>query len=269
MKQSEKVKLNFTTPNNKYYLNNTENYKLSITDNANDILCKYVSLITEYMSFISEKINITKQKYYLFIFERGFDTITNVFNLLYYYTRNLDVAYYHSQKAYYFYIEFIEQISDDKHTFLQLSSRDATMFVYKKTIFEINNEYRKNIKEVNEKEKSVLSYVDLSISIYKHIIVYLMNHSDFKYQNKIEYITNCCEEIRKLNNKMKDFVIQKETIDLFSLFTSKFTNQKVDVVHFFVKIENFMKIVSNKNTICDKTEMSKQDFMSFTLDVLV
>lgn len=57
------------------------------------------------------------------------------------------------KKAYYFYIEFIEQISDNNVTFLQLSSRDAILFVYKRTIFELNNEYIKNIKELTIAEK--------------------------------------------------------------------------------------------------------------------
>ena len=48
--------------------------------------------------------------------------------------------------------EFIEQIIDIQHSFLQLSSRDASVFVYKKTIYEINNEYRKSIDAVSTKK---------------------------------------------------------------------------------------------------------------------
>ena len=59
------------------------------------------------------------------------------------YTKNLDLTVYHCKKAYLFYVEFIGQIGDDNNSYLQLNSKDATLFVYKKTIFEINNEYRK------------------------------------------------------------------------------------------------------------------------------
>jgi hypothetical protein len=99
------------------------------------------------MRFISEKTTMKNKLYYKFIFERGIETLLHVFSIIFYYTKNLELTFYHTQKAYYFYIEFIEQISDDNVTFLQLSSRDAVMFVYKKTIFDINNEYKKNIKE--------------------------------------------------------------------------------------------------------------------------
>ena len=60
-------------------------------------------------------------------------------------TGYLELSFYHTQKAYYFYIEYIEQISDDNITFLQLTSRDAILFVYKKTIFELNNDCKKKI----------------------------------------------------------------------------------------------------------------------------
>ena len=37
------------------------------------------------------------------------------------------------------------QIGEDSHTYLQLNSKDAALFVYKKTIFELDNEYRKEV----------------------------------------------------------------------------------------------------------------------------
>ena len=55
------------------------------------------------------------------------------------------MVYFHCKKAYYYYIEFIGQISDDSHSYLQLTSKDATLFVYKKTIFEVDNMVRKNL----------------------------------------------------------------------------------------------------------------------------
>ena len=47
------------------------------------------------------------------------------------------------QKSFYYYIEFIGQIGDSNHQFLQLNSKDATLFVFKKTVFEINSDHRK------------------------------------------------------------------------------------------------------------------------------
>ena len=78
-------------------------------------------------------ITIKNGKISQFIISRGLNTITHVFTNLLYYTKNVDILYFHCEKAFYFYAEFVTQISEDDKTFLQLSSRDATNYVYKKT----------------------------------------------------------------------------------------------------------------------------------------
>ena len=144
---TNKISTNNLSDTSHYILYNTSNYKAVIKNSVSEILKKFVEVIIEYMRFISEKIMMKNKPYYRFIFERGIETLMHVFSFIFYYTKNLELTFYHTQKAYYFYIEFIEQISDDNVTFLQLSSRDAILFVYRKTIYELNNEYKTNIKE--------------------------------------------------------------------------------------------------------------------------
>ena len=66
----------------------------------------------------------------------------HVFRLILLYTFNLDAAYYHANRAVDYYIEFIGQIGDNNHS-LKSNSKDASLFVYKKTIFEISTDSRK------------------------------------------------------------------------------------------------------------------------------
>ena len=80
-------------------------------------------------------------EHFLFITNRGLITFKHIFNILCLYTKNFTLILHHIKKAYLYYVEFIGQIGDDKNTYLQLNSKDATLFVYKKTLFEINNEY--------------------------------------------------------------------------------------------------------------------------------
>ena len=82
-------------------------------------------------------------QYYKYVVSQGMATLGHVFLTLYLYTNNIELTIFHCQKAIYYYIEFIGQIGDDHHSFLQLNSKDAMLFVYKKTIFEIDNAYRK------------------------------------------------------------------------------------------------------------------------------
>ena len=127
------------TVNNKYSLHDTENFNKELTVTPNEVMVKYSDLLSEYTKFIIENIKIKNPNYSKFIIIRGLDTITHVFTTILYYTKNLDITYYHSQKSFYFYVEFISQISEAEKLFLQLSSRDAATYVYKKTLFDLNN----------------------------------------------------------------------------------------------------------------------------------
>jgi hypothetical protein len=129
-----------------------------------EIVDKYVALIGEYYAFISENQNIVHKKQYPYLLARGLDTITHVFTMILFYTKNLEITYYHSQKSFYFYVEFIEQILDAQHAFLHLDSRDASIFVYKKTIYEINPEFRTDVENtyaIDDQFKTMNAYIQI------------------------------------------------------------------------------------------------------------
>jgi len=155
---------------NQYTLLNVSNFNKTLSSSIQNVLEKYILLIIEYTIFFFEKINIKNKKQNKFIYNRGLDTISHVFSMILFYTKNLDITYYHSQKSFYFYVEFIEQIIDIQHSFLQLSSRDASIFVYKKTIYEINLEYRKSIDSDKKKNENELEIINSYIEIYKLLV---------------------------------------------------------------------------------------------------
>ena len=230
-----------------YLLNNVTNYKPKITNSLQDILTKFVSITTDYMAFISEKINMKNKSHYEFIVERGLVTVTHVFVIIFYFTKNLDLAYYHSQKAYYFFIEFVEQISDDNVTFLQLTSRDATLFVYKRTIYELNNEYIKHITEPSTEDKKILSMMDSHISIYKNIIEFLMKHNELKLDNRKEFITVICNNIKNVSEWLHKCKATSVYIELLNPFINLLTTKEIDITLFFKLIEEFIKKIHKTN----------------------
>ena len=155
---------------NNYSLKNIDLFNKNLNIETNKIIQLYSELVIQYFKFITENNNNIKAKnFYLFAFiiTRGLETVTNVYCFLLYHTKNVDVAYFHSQKSFYFYVEFIGQISDDENIFLQLSSRDASLYVYKKTIFEINLEIKETLNvssvenEINNKLNEINSYINL------------------------------------------------------------------------------------------------------------
>jgi hypothetical protein len=245
--------------NSQFMLYSISNYKPSIENSISEILNKFVNILIEYMRFISEKIMMKNKKYYCFIFERGIETLMNVFSVIFYYTKNLDLTFYHTQKACYFYVEFIEQISDDNVTFLQLSSRDATLFVYKKSIFDINNEYKKNIQEPTAEENIILSKINSYMCIYKSIILFITNHNDFKYENKTNYINICSDSIEIISetlnkNKMNPDICR---INCIYLFATLLNDKNLEINDFFRLLDEFIKKTISKKKFDEKVIKTK------------
>jgi hypothetical protein len=188
-----------------------ENYKEEMKYEVHEILDKYVSLLTEYSMFLVEKIALKNAQLRTFVFIRGLDTITHVFNGLLFYTKNAELAFYHSQKAFYFYAEFIEQISDTQNSFLKLSSRDAVLFVYKRTLFELHNEF---IKHPNDTQ-SFMHSLDPYYNIYRGLACSFFCHSLNHCDNK-EKTTSCVSEFTKkmiaFSKRLNYLIVDGETL---------------------------------------------------------
>ena len=136
---------NLENENVLYSLQNKDNYKKNIECNLKSILSIYNSLINDYLTFVSNIIKFENTNYYMFIIERGLDTLSHVFVFILLYSKNIDMAYHHSQRSYYLYVEFITQISNSYFTHLDFNSQDAVIYVYKKTIFDVKKEFIKKM----------------------------------------------------------------------------------------------------------------------------
>ena len=239
-----------------YMLYNVENYRSVIKNSSQEILTKFIEVIVEYMRLIAERINIKNKQYYVFIFERGIETLIHIFSMIFYYTKNLELTFYHSQKAYYFYVEFIEQISDDNITFLQLSSRDALMFVYKKSIFDLNNERKKTCPPLTSDEHAIISYTDAHMHIYKKLVSFILSHKDFSYENKLDYINMSCDKIQKIatvinkcknkNKNKKSSPLKEDCIYAFVNFLSNNQTKMMTIDVFFDMLETFIERLNQK-----------------------
>ena len=230
-----------------YSLYNIENYNSSLSSTINDILNKYNLLITEYF-----KLNIKGVKEWM----RGLETISHVFEIMLYYTKNLELTYYHSQKAFYFYGEFISQIIEDPNNYLQLSSKDATLFVYKKTIFEINAQIQKGVKILTELDKTKLDILNSYISILKTIC-----------ENKVpKHIALILEN---LNNPL--LILDKENYELILLFIQR-VNKEEDTILLFIKILHspFDKRILKKNIeTYDKESAASNTIKNMLIDLFI
>jgi hypothetical protein len=236
--------------NNYYSLNNSENYKKNLECDVCEVTKKYTELIIDYFKFIMENIKLTNINFRKFIIIRGLDTITNVFLNLLYYTKNIDLTYFHCKKSFYFYIEFINQISDDEKLFLQLTSRDAITYVYKKTLFDINNEIKKINEVMTTSFRNKLHTINIYINIYQTYLLKII-HSN-KNEILIEHFSYLADKLNNMENKYNINLLENVIDKLYHSIDD--TNLFFEINYLLVK-----KIIKNPETIINANKNINSD----------
>lgn len=160
-----------------YALTVNENYLSSLNATATEIYAKYLGSVAEFVEQAETSLPISNVEYFRYVVLKGIETLTHVFRMLILYTRNVDLTFFNSKKALYYFIEFIGQIGEDHHDFLSLTSTDATMFVYKKTVFSLETSMRKEFKEKDE-EKIIIDNVFLLTELTLKALTQLLNSEE-------------------------------------------------------------------------------------------
>jgi len=242
-----------------YSLSKKENYLTEFTCNSFEISKYYENIIVEYLKHITENKKIMQIKDIYHDITRGLDTITNVFLNMLFFTKNVHLTYFYCQKAHYFYIEFIEQITDDAKSFLNLTSKDATLYVYKKTIYELNNHYIKNQKP-NHTYEEIHNY----LAIYKCYCNNLVKSENFTINN-ISNISKTLqnakkEEVKQMSNIVTFVYYNISSLkEFFTFFHLLFENYNATILQ---NIDNKIKNIENIENITNKTL-----FIKWALDV--
>ena len=232
-------------PENTYDLHNKDNFNKTLDISLNDVINKYSELVIEYLTFIYENIKVQNLTYSKFIVIRGLETITNVFSIILYYTKNIDLTYFQCQKSFYYYVEFIGQITEEQHTFLQLNSRDAITYVYKKTIFEINNDFKKNMLPLTKENEKKFDLINIYIKIYKILLLKIINTDSKINTINIDNFKNSCN---KLNNTKIDIDNLYILESLVSILDNKINN----IEKFFEIFLLYLKKINKKTDIIKK-----------------
>jgi len=231
---------------NSYSITNNDNYQQNINYNVENILEKYLIILTEYFKHLEESNFNIYNRYYKYIIINGVNCINNIFKILLLYTNNIELVLYHTQKSFIYYIEFITQIGDENNNFLQLNSKDATLFVYKKTIFEINNDIRKDFS-IKKDNRVILDNINNYILFGKKIIDDFININDENIyknlQNKILPILKKLIEVLFVNNNDIDLHYK---IDIIENILNKHSNNSEN---FIVNLQNIIKKIKKKNFI--------------------
>ena len=237
--------------NSNISLCNLANYKSKLSSSLSTIFANYGQIVRNYINLFYECIKIEDKDYFYYLFKNGLTSITHIFNMLLLYTNNLELTQSYCQNSLFYYVEFISQIDNINHSFLELNGKDASLFIYKKSIFEINNDIKKN---VDIKNNMKITNAKLLSNIYLKLI-------EIIYNNKFaDCINSTCEknsldnviliqaslteiindkkslnENKLLDDKKKDETVINNKLEIIDKFVDYFT------IYIYFKLDNHDK----------------------------
>ena len=215
----------------------------------NDLIVEYINIIIQYINYINTR------KQYIKDFKNVLLNTLEIMNVIFttsvlhcYNTNdsndnndindtkeNLIITY--TEKGYMYFIEFIEQISHDKNSLLELTINDAKLFVYKKTIYNFDN----------FGEKFTNKKLLLIIEIINNIIKKLFVDNNEIYDDDDE-VNNLIKNIKKVQSTIDIlFTFDEDILETANKFAKNINlnqNNNVDVVSLYKK---FIKNINNKN----------------------
>ena len=225
------------------------NYNKSFKKDITFYIKEYIVLMKEFINYFDKYIEYKNIKKYHVIY-KGIQSITHIFMVLLLYSKNLSLTLYHCKKSFLYYVEFINQIGDEGNSYLQLNSKDAILFIYKKSIFEINNEIREKM-EISSKNEEMLDEIKKFTRIFEKIYFYtIFNVIKNKNEKKKNINNNLIKILDNINKKrISDENLFDKIIYLidFMSFNNIENSKYFDIIKFLIKKKKFNNL--NKNDL--------------------
>jgi hypothetical protein len=255
----------------KYNLSNIQHYNKYLQSEERDIYySKYFELINNYLNYVCNHLYINESNYICFIISKGISVIHNIFHSLLFYTKNLDLTFYHCQKSYSYLIEFVTQMNSENLQGLELTFNDAILFIYRKTIFEIDTKF-KTTYTINDKE--VLFFKTLyeltqqyNILYHNYFTFYNKNNIQFNKENIFLLHNNISKIIKKNIYNELTYELLKNVNCLFT-YINVYINNIEDITQILVcycnKIIKYNMVIQDIETILQNKDIEtyiKNDF---------
>ena len=187
-----------------FKLSNKDNYKKTLEDPIVLIQLSYVKIIHYYIVHYFENMSNPN------IFIQGFKSLTHIFMFLLMYTKYLELTIFHCQNAIFYYIEYISQITDkEDNMFFNLTLKDAVVYIYTKTIYDLNEECRQK-HFLTPNDDHILEIVTNFTDIYGRLSILLATSNDFK-DVKIEEKK---EKLQNIRTEIENYVINQYKYDI-------------------------------------------------------
>jgi len=218
-----------------FKLSNQDNYRQTLEDPIILIQLSYVKIIHYYIVHYFENMSNPN------IFIQGFKSLTHIFLFLLMYTKYLELTIFHCQNSIFYYIEYISQITDkEDNMFFNLTLKDAIVYIYTKTIYDLNEECRQK-HFLTPADDIILKTTTEFTDIYGKISIMLATSQDFKddtndkKKEKLQYIRSEIENY--IINQYKYDVSESETLKNMKILLIDCENQPTNLYqtinHFF------------------------------------
>ena len=213
----------------------------------------FIKHSTVFINALNENEKIKNNLYFENIIFKGIEALKYIFIITL--SNNYDIKEVDNvlEKAIIYYVEFVSQIGEDTNVFLKLNIRDAIIFVYKKTIFNLvktNNDI--NFKEMH----AVYDTIDLYIDIIK------IQNKDSIENNSIKIISKSFDSTNILFKNIDINNINKNK-EIFDRVRYNLEPKKIIKLLKEVNMKNLFHIVEIVHKINNKTFKTAKDI--FTL----
>jgi hypothetical protein len=206
----------------------------------------------------------------------GLQVTHRVFEYILSKNQNVENAYFYSQKSYYYYLEYMEQIHES-NLLLNLNHNDAVLFVYKKTIVEFQEKEGSasftNIMTLQNDDSSPPLTETKEISkLMKKVeriinVLFFWNHREFDFaflcQLSELYLLRFIQKIDKIGElslTIAEF-IQEKLVD--EIQTVKYVELIEEILIRVDKPQHMVSFEAKKNNIfLEKYYTNKDEFMN-------
>lgn len=195
------------------------------TQTRSKIIEKYCIIIEDFFNNL-KKLNASNSNIDIYTCMMiGLNSILRVFQYVLIKTKNIEKAFYYSQRTYIYYIEYINQIYET-NLLHRLNHSDAVLFIYKKTIFEFqsgdNNKLFDTITNIMTFEEEVTSFNDnekyewlTQLANTIHIFFHWKN-TTFTFDNRYQLMKTLLKKylihVDEMDNTMKYLEILHEKV---------------------------------------------------------
>ncbi len=225
-------------------LQHTDNYNTSLQNTERECFTHYVKLIQYFLLDFNKKIVYQNKDKQHDICVKGIQTIAHIFIFTLMYSNNIDLTVESTQKGYNYFIEFVSQMGEDGNI-LNIGLIDAIIFTYKKTIFDIPLDIKKDFKECN----AIIPFIKKYIDIYNNIFINYSNITDTKPVNS-DFLIPIYESIIQLPFLSSD-------LDTIETVVNRLDSKVTSLIYLCV-VDQFIKYIlksNNKSKIsCKKIE---------------